>query len=168
LIPMLDQFAHLGGFFTGVSRKSMLMQISPQLTDIHFFTVGFILLLQKRYTRFGEEKLFKRRQRALQICGLITAPAGMITFLIVLYAGISSEGWCSWCHYINCVPISGLWTCDDTGCSDDPNVKGIPFPNSTMEIYCPSITNGKIVYTQLQTAPTPQDVIAFCQALCFP
>jgi len=148
LIPMLDQFAHLGGFCTGVS-------------------LGFILLLQKRYTRFGEEKIVKRRQRFFQMCGMVTAPAGMITFLAILYTGISPEGWCSWCHFINCIPISGLWNCDDTGCSDDPIVRGIPFPNSTMEVYCPSSTNGKIVYAQLETSPTAEDVIAYCQSLCF-
>jgi hypothetical protein len=124
------------------------------------------LLLQKRYTRFGEEKAFRKRQRFLQIAGATSVVTSIIILLIVLYQGVDPKGWCSWCTYINCIPIQNLWNCDDTGCSDG-GVVGLPFPNSTMQVTCPSSTNGKVVYTRLNHAPTSQDVIAACQALCF-
>lgn len=129
--------------------------------------MGFALLLQKRYTRFGEEKTFKKRQRVLQIFGAIAVPLAMVVLLIVLYKGIDVGGWCSWCRYINCVPIPNLWTCDETGCSDDPKVTAIPYPNGTVLVTCPSSTNGKTVYTEIDHQPTLQDVIDMCHELCF-
>lgn len=109
----------------------------------------------------------KYKQRILQIVGAVTVVFGMIILLITLYQGVDPDGWCSWCSYINCIPISGLWNCDDSGCSDDRNVRGIPFPNSTMEVHCPTTTNGRIVYTTIQRSPTPEDVAEFCRQLCF-
>lgn len=148
LAPILDQFAHMGGMLCGIS-------------------MGFFLFLQKRFTRFGEEKPFKKRHRFLQLWGLITVPASLITFLVILYQGVDPNGWCTWCKYINCVPIQGLWNCDDSGCSTDPSVSYSVFPNSTMFVTCPVSVNNRVISVTVTSTPSTDDVIAVCQANCF-
>ena len=150
LCPILDQFAHLGGMITGV-------------------LLGFKFMLHKSYDSSGKEKAIQKSQRYLQICGLVTVPVSMIILLIILYrvAGTSSN-WCTVCSAINCIPIQGLWNCDNSGCSSDPGVHGnFFFQNKTLEVFCPITTFGKVVYTTLNHPATTQDVVSTCQALCF-
>ncbi|KAG9320691.1 hypothetical protein KVV02_002921 [Mortierella alpina] len=82
LLPFLDNFAHIGGFFAGI------------LTGLVFMPVVY----------------FSKRDKLIKL-GLRVAALPLIVLIIVLgltnfYKGTS----CSWCRYLSCLPING-W-CD--------------------------------------------------------
>ncbi|KAF9974058.1 hypothetical protein BGZ75_000965 [Mortierella antarctica] len=82
LLPFLDNFAHIGGFFAGI------------LTGLVFMPVVY----------------FSKRDKLIKL-GLRVAALPLIILIIVLgltnfYKGTS----CSWCRYLSCLPING-W-CD--------------------------------------------------------
>jgi hypothetical protein len=143
-----DQFAHMGGFFNGVF-------------------LGFYLLLQKRYTRQGEEKEFRARHNLLRSFGLSIAIMGPITMLIILYTETNpSAHHCAWCEALDCIPIDTLWFCDASGCSDDASVRGFQYPNGTLVVSCPSFV-GKNVTVPFAGKATSLDLIKACRARCF-
>lgn len=158
LIPIIDQFAHLGGFFQGLF-------------------MGLYLLLQKRYTRSGKLKEFRDKHVYLKFLGLSVAIVGPIMMLVVFYQAINPKnGWCEWCMYLTCAPIDALWICDASGCSDDPAVKGWTYPNGTLAVTCPSFIGTTVTGTfQIQegssssswSLATMADVIHLCQTKCF-
>ncbi|CAK9009380.1 RHOMBOID-like protein 4 (AtRBL4), partial [Durusdinium trenchii] len=108
LMPLLDNFAHIAGFFTGL-------------------VCGFAVLVSNRYTRQGEKKERKRYQVLLQIFSVICTPIMVVCALFILYFGVEPDEWCSWCKYLSCVPFppgdNPWWTCDlcaDSGVSFTP------------------------------------------------
>jgi hypothetical protein len=38
--------------------------------------------------------------------------AGFAAGFTALYRGVNVHSKCSWCHYLDCVPWKGHWTCD--------------------------------------------------------
>ncbi|KXS18904.1 rhomboid-domain-containing protein [Gonapodya prolifera JEL478] len=85
LLPFIDNFAHLGGFFTGILSGLIFM---PTIT-------------------FG--KWDKRRKRILMVLAI---PAIIVIFVLLFvsfYSGRDAN--CSWCKYLDCIPVMG-W-CDD-------------------------------------------------------
>jgi len=130
--------------------------------------LGFFLLLQTRYTRYGIEKEFRVRHIFLRTLGLLVAIIGPMTMLIVLYTKTDPKAhWCDWCEAVNCAPINAFWFCDASGCSDDDNVIGTQFQNGTLIVECPSFV-GKNVSTILSTKATSLDVVQTCRSECFP
>ncbi|KAF9356444.1 hypothetical protein BGX26_005252 [Mortierella sp. AD094] len=83
LLPFLDNFAHIGGFFTGI------------LTGLVFMPVVYFSKRDK-YIKWG------LRVVALPLVVLIIV-LGLTNF----YKGANN---CSWCRYLSCLPING-W-CD--------------------------------------------------------
>lgn len=145
LAPALDQFAHIGGLITGLC-------------------LGFGITMTKRYTRFAEVKPFTRKQRGLQVCGALTVPAALVGLMVTLYGDSDVGAWCAPCAYINCVPIQGMWTCDYSGCSEDPSVKATTYLNNTVDITCPG--GSKHVVLQVTSQFTSADLLLACQARC--
>ncbi|KAI7820852.1 rhomboid family-domain-containing protein [Gamsiella multidivaricata] len=83
LLPFLDNFAHIGGFFSGI------------LTGLVFMPVVY----------------FSKRDKYIKL-GLRFIALPVIVLIIVLgltnfYKGVNN---CSWCKYLSCLPING-W-CD--------------------------------------------------------
>lgn len=125
LMPVLDNFAHVGGFITG-------------------FMTGLTVLVQDRYTRFGEHKGKKFYQAALQVCSFIATPIAILSGIVVLYFGIDVANYCGWCHSISCYPMPpGVdpadlwWGCDD--CASD-SLSGNVATNGTIFFTCPGTT----------------------------
>jgi membrane associated rhomboid family serine protease len=144
--PFLDAFAHLGGMICGVF-------------------LGFTLLLERRYTRFAEAKDFKTKHRLLQLAGILSTPVATIILLIWLYTAQDPNSWCSWCKYIDCIPVQDLWTCDD--CTD-AGLSGEAFVNQTITVTCP--ITGQQVWgniTKNWKQATTADLLVLCKAKCF-
>ncbi|XP_060192324.1 RHOMBOID-like protein 8 isoform X2 [Lycium barbarum] len=107
LIPYINNFANIGGFMSG-------------------FLLGFVLLFkpqQEKLVRnkgglfdFDAKHFVKRRntldkpvQRGAALVIFAFLLAGIIP--AVLHS-INIHEYCSWCHYIDCIP-SKLWSCTD-------------------------------------------------------
>ncbi|XP_030840158.1 inactive rhomboid protein 1 isoform X3 [Strongylocentrotus purpuratus] len=80
LLPWIDNFAHLGGFICGIF-------------------LSFIFL---PYICFGE---FDRNRKRIQMVVCIVLLVGFFTLGFVLFY-IRPITECSWCQYLNCVPIT--------------------------------------------------------------
>jgi len=144
-LPVLDQFAHLGGMLTG-------------------FSLGLTLMLQKRYTRFAEDKGFKYKHRFLQLFGLLSVPAAMIVLLVlifVLYKGADpNKTFCSWCHWLDCIPVPGAWDCDPCD-----GMTGTQYANGSLLVTCPN--EAPSVLGEIPEGETAMQAIdTICNNLC--
>ncbi|KAK1420670.1 hypothetical protein QVD17_22454 [Tagetes erecta] len=103
LLPHVDNFAHLGGFSSG-------------------FLLGFVFLMRPQfgwvsqryvssYSRSGSKSKYKTYQLVLWLISLVLVVTGMIAGLVSLLHGVNLNDYCSWCHYMSCVPTS-RWSCD--------------------------------------------------------
>ncbi|XP_010414449.1 PREDICTED: RHOMBOID-like protein 1 [Camelina sativa] len=103
ILPHVDNFAHLGGFTSG-------------------FLLGFVFLIRPQYGYFNQrnnprgyappsaKSKHKPYQYVLWITSLILLIAGYTVGLVVLLGGTDLNKYCSWCHYLSCIPTS-LWSC---------------------------------------------------------
>ncbi|KAI7726012.1 hypothetical protein M8C21_033442 [Ambrosia artemisiifolia] len=104
ILPHIDNYAHIGGFFTG-------------------FFLGFVILIRPQfkwtnqrhvphgYTAPTTRTKYKSYQCILLIISLIALLVGFTTGLILLTRGIDGNDYCSWCHYLTCIPTP-LWRCE--------------------------------------------------------
>ncbi|KFK33229.1 hypothetical protein AALP_AA6G347100 [Arabis alpina] len=83
ILPHIDNFAHLGGLFSG-------------------FLLGFVLLARPP---------FKPYQFLMCLLSLTVFIAGFVVALLMLLREEDGNDYCSWCHYLRCVPTS-RWSCD--------------------------------------------------------
>lgn len=84
LLPVVDNFAHVGGFIPGIFGAIIFL---PTVT-------------------------FGKWQTTWKIClVLIALPCLIIYFAVgffVFYNSVPTAGWCDWCQYVSCLPI-GNW-----------------------------------------------------------
>lgn len=91
-LPYIDNFAHVGGFFAGIS-------------------AGFWLLPYMVFSRRDELK-----KLVMKMISSFVVVIATLAFLYIFYTTGSID--CSWCHYINCINYSeGM--CDTTRTSED-------------------------------------------------
>ena len=86
IVPMLDNFAHVGGFLCG-------------------FVCGFAFLVQTRVDGLGEEKQRKTYQNVLQLVAAVMFPCMILTAFLILYLGVDVTKQYPWLRHISCVPF---------------------------------------------------------------
>ncbi|PIA35800.1 hypothetical protein AQUCO_03500279v1 [Aquilegia coerulea] len=102
ILPHVDNFAHIGGFLTGLLLGFILL-IRPQF--------GWVetrhLPVNARVTR-----KYKAYQFLLMIIALGLFIVGFTVGLIMLFRGENGYDHCRWCRYLSCVPTSS-WKCQN-------------------------------------------------------
>ncbi|KAJ9548806.1 hypothetical protein OSB04_021349 [Centaurea solstitialis] len=104
ILPHVDNFAHLGGFFSG-------------------FFLGFVILIRPQFKWSNQKHVppgyvapptkskYKNYQYVLLILSLITLLIGFTGGLVLVIHGVNGNDYCPWCHYLTCIPTP-LWQCD--------------------------------------------------------
>ncbi|KAE9616605.1 putative peptidase S54, rhomboid [Lupinus albus] len=102
-LPHMDNFAHIGGFFSG-------------------FFLGVVFLIRPQYKWVSQRNSYfgfvappvnskhKRYQSVLWVISFILLCAGFITGTVLLLRGVDLNDHCSWCHYLSCIPTT-KWSC---------------------------------------------------------
>ncbi|KAI3435358.1 RHOMBOID-like protein [Psidium guajava] len=150
VLPHVDNFAHMGGFLAG-------------------FLLGFVLLIRPQYSWIAQKYTppgyastpakpkFKTYQCALWVISLTALIVGFILGMVMLLRGVNANDYCSWCHYMSCVPTS-RWSCkaEPASCSSDQI-------GSQLNLTCSS--NGK---SRTYTLPgaTASQIQGLCTQLC--
>ncbi|XP_041006924.1 RHOMBOID-like protein 1 isoform X2 [Juglans microcarpa x Juglans regia] len=104
ILPHVDNFAHIGGFLSG-------------------FLLGFVFLIRPQFGWVSQRNVppgyiatpvkskHKMYQYVLWVLSLALLIAGSTAGLIMLFRGVNLNYYCSWCHYLSCVPTT-KWSCD--------------------------------------------------------
>ncbi|KAL8232725.1 hypothetical protein R6Q57_002503 [Mikania cordata] len=144
ILPHVDNFAHIGGFITG-------------------FFLGFILLARPQldwivppgYYGHPMKPQYKLYQHILIVISVIALFAIFTTGIVFLFRKIDGNGYCSWCHYLSCVPTP-LWSCD-------PQCNSIRSGN---ELNLTCLNNGKSKLYMLPNGGDVDTTQKLCSLLC--
>ncbi|KAJ9146664.1 hypothetical protein P3X46_028900 [Hevea brasiliensis] len=146
ILPHVDNFAHIGGFLSG-------------------FLLGFVLLIRPHfgwikkkacppgYIAPPAKSKHKTYQYVLWVLSLILLIVGLTVGLVALLQGANLNNYCSWCHYLSCVPTS-LWRCK-------PKTALCEMREIGNQINLTCLGNGKS-----QVYPLPDDLPSQVQHLC--
>lgn len=92
LLPIIDNWAHIGGLVAG-------------------FLLGLMLLTNNERDESGK-RLLPWYSSALVILASIATFAWFVAMFALLYSNKNGNSYCTWCHYLDCVVInSSWWTC---------------------------------------------------------
>ncbi|XP_050214808.1 RHOMBOID-like protein 1 [Mercurialis annua] len=150
ILPQVDNFAHIGGFFAG-------------------FLLGFVFLIRPQFGWVSRRSVppgyapavvkskFKMYQCILWIISLILVIAGLTLGLVLLLRGVDANDHCSWCHYLSCIPTS-RWSCNT-----EPGTCLSTQMGSQLNVTC--TTNGKTSIYRLSDATNSQ-IQGLCTELC--
>ncbi|PRQ34120.1 putative peptidase S54, rhomboid [Rosa chinensis] len=150
ILPHVDNFAHIGGFVSG-------------------FLLGFVFLIRPQYKWVNQmnarpgsittpvRSKHKTYQYVLWVISLILLIAGYTLALIYLLRGVNLNDYCSWCHYLSCVPTS-KWKCQPRQIECLTNQLG-----NQLNLTCSS--NGRMgTYSLADNSPS--QIQQLCTELC--
>lgn len=96
LIPMVNAFAHIGGFLFGMC-------------------LGFVVFVRGRYFQDDDGDLVKKNYKTYQFCFAFIALgfmlASVFTLVALLLTGENAYDWCPSCEYLECFETP-FWDCD--------------------------------------------------------
>ncbi|XVE59262.1 hypothetical protein DITRI_Ditri05aG0031700 [Diplodiscus trichospermus] len=150
ILPHVDNFAHIGGFLSG-------------------FLLGFVFLVRPQFGYVSKKHVppgyiapyrkpkHKPYQYVLWVISLILLIVGYTAGLVLLLRGVNMNNYCSWCHYMSCIPTS-MWSCK----SQQVYCESIQYGNQ-LNLTC--ISNGKSDIYTLSDGNSSQ-VQQLCSQLC--
>ena len=111
LMPQVDNFANVGGLFTGFLLGFVLLK-RPQLgfKDTRHLSQLEAFILNQEDADLPPVKMYKKYQKVLSILAFILVFGLIVAATVVLFLGIDVNSNCSWCHYASCVP-NLKWSC---------------------------------------------------------
>lgn len=153
VLPHVDNFAHIGGFFSG-------------------FLLGFVLLIRPQFGWISQQTYppqyhtgpIKRKHKVYQyvlwVAGAIFLIVGLIVGLIMLFRGVNGNDHCSWCHYLSCVPTS-RWSCNSSATYCSASQAG-----NQLNLTCEGGSGGGRNQTYFLSNPNNDRVKELCSQLC--
>ncbi|KAK7395284.1 hypothetical protein VNO78_15835 [Psophocarpus tetragonolobus] len=150
VLPHVDNFAHIGGFLSG-------------------FLLGFVFLIRPQFGWIKQRNVpqpysptltkpkFNIYKCIFWVLSLILLFVGFTTGLIALLRGVDANDYCSWCHYLSCIPTS-RWTCNPKYSSCVTEQIG-----NQLNLICSS--NGKFSTHYMQNA-THSNIYELCVQTC--
>ena len=111
LMPQVDNFANVGGFFTGFLLGFVLL-MRPQrgFKDTRHLSQLEAFIVNNEDPDMPPVKMHKKSQRVLQVIASILVLGLLVAGCVVLFIDHKVNKGCSWCHYLACVPDL-KWTC---------------------------------------------------------
>lgn len=103
ILPHVNNFAHIGGFLTGILLGFILLP-RPQFGWLERYSLPAGVHVSSKY---------KAYQYVLGVLSLVLVIAGFAVGLVMLFRGVNAYERCHWCRYASCVPTS-KWKCNDT------------------------------------------------------
>ncbi|KAL2336611.1 hypothetical protein Fmac_011057 [Flemingia macrophylla] len=150
VLPHVDNFAHIGGFLSG-------------------FLLGFVFLIRPQFGWIKQRNApqpysstlvkpkFNKYQCISWVLALILLIVGFSTGLIALLHGVDANDYCSWCHYLTCVPTS-RWSCN-------PNISSCVIEQISNQLNVMCSSNGKSSTYYMQN-PTKSQMQRLCAQTC--
>ncbi|RDX72442.1 RHOMBOID-like protein 1, partial [Mucuna pruriens] len=154
ILPHVDNFAHIGGFLSG-------------------FLLGFVFLIRPQFGWIKQRNApqpysptlikpkFNKYQCISWVLALLLLIFGLLdrftTGLIALLRGVDANEYCSWCHYLSCVPTS-RWTCNQ-------KVSSCVIEQIGNQLNMTCLSNGKSSTFFMQN-PTDSQIHELCNQIC--
>lgn len=141
LMPLVDNFAHVGGFVAG-------------------FFAGCILMLQPEVLPNGATKEPTGLQKCLGMAGMVGLSVVIFVGFFCLYFEVDFKGWCTVCEYVNCVETP-WWNCDSAGLGNCKS--GQQLSNGDAQVVC---ADGVTKLAKNFTMASQEHLKKACLAVC--
>ncbi|KAL0415504.1 UNVERIFIED_CONTAM: RHOMBOID-like protein 8 [Sesamum latifolium] len=138
LMPYVSNFSNIGGFISGFLAGFIIL-FKPQVGQWYQAKTGLFDFNIKHSVKL-KQKLDKPVLRSVSLVIFTLLFAGVT---VAALQGINLNRYCSWCQYIDCVPLK-WWSCSNKAmncetmissqqltltCSDNGNFRVLPFTN---------------------------------------
>ncbi|XP_075478509.1 inactive RHOMBOID-like protein 8 [Primulina tabacum] len=107
LMPYVNNFSNIGGFISGFLTGFMLL-LKPELGKVYHIK-GFLIDYDAKNKVQHRHKFDKPVLRSVSLVIFSLVLAGVT---VAIVQGVNLNKYCSWCRYIDCVPLK-WWSCDD-------------------------------------------------------
>ncbi|XP_010065145.2 RHOMBOID-like protein 8 [Eucalyptus grandis] len=155
LLPYIDNFSSIGGFTSGFL-LGFVSLYKPHCRDLPTNKVGLF--------DYGVQSSIKLKQKldkpVLRIVALLLFGLVFSGCLVTALWRINLNQYCSWCHFLNCIP-SKRWSCNDmtSSCEILQSVEH----NAELTLTC--MANGKFMVFPF-TNISPARVGDLCTLIC--